>query len=304
VRTLRYGHTDRAFAIEGLTFDEPVVSISESPGHPDRPPVFRNCVFESGATFGAYPCAAPNLFDCTFRGNTVLYSYTTAGQPGFSGLRFEHCRLTVTAICGILKFSDCVFTGAPDTAIVFQSLPENMITFERSVIESTAVGLATNSSETALRLLDCDVRDVGIGLDLYTPISRQNWTELTLSRTDFDRVGRAVRTTSPWALYVDHVNVRDCAGPAFDAKTARATIFGLSIERAGAGLLLQGVNPTWPSGATFFGASLDSCVVSNAAGDGIRVIAVPTTSGRVRVNRRRFRCGRRGIFLNAHGVTS
>ena len=195
MQSVRLGASDQGFEVQGLRFLEKVGPLLMYPGHPIRPPVFRYCIFEGGASFSSYPCMWPNLFDCTFRGDTELLSYTNQGKTHFSRLRFERCRLETMPICGNLDFDECAVVGTADTALVVHGTGDNPVTFLRCAFDSLATAIVVPTSGTELILTDCQFRDVGKGLDLTGPLQIYSGgaPKVTLSATSFERIGRAIQ---------------------------------------------------------------------------------------------------------------
>ena len=292
-------------AIRGFRFLERVFDLPPEAGLPGQPPVFRECVFESGVKFGLYQGMWAHLFDCTFRGDSELRQYASFGLPAFSGLRFERCGLTLTTSTGPAKFEDCTFTGCPDTAVAFAGEPENQAEFTRCTVESCAVAFANVSPGPALVLTDCAVRDVGVALRLTSPAQRHVTPWARLSRTTIERVGAAIEGTGPWDFRLDHCRLAHCSGIAFQAHASFANMTAVRIEHAAAGVLLSGVAATFSSNDVFRGFLADSCDIRNVAGDALWLHAASAAgSGRVAIRNSTFaHNGGGGIIVAARGVT-
>ena len=214
-------------------------------------------------------------------------------------------RLTIQSSTGPVYFRDCVFTGCADTAIVFRGSQDNPIGFTSCRIESCAVGFATTSDEPTLELTDCVVRDVGDGLSLTAPYASHLAPAVSVTGMSFERVGTALRSVGPWRYDVVRSSITDCSGPAVNVQTREARFTRLVVQRAAAGVLVEGVPSFTNSPHVFTGFLADSCDIRDVNGDALRVDAAPATaSGRVRVRYSTIsNADGAGVRLTARGAT-
>lgn len=260
------------FEFDGLSIVEPV----EASGRPFA--AWRNCRFEGGFWSLAIG-ELPGMSNCEFLARSVLRGFT---RSAFEGLVFRDAPLWVGTRDGPVRFEDCTFEGAADSAVTISPTDWLHVHFDDCRFTGVQRGIIvdgrTYSAGDGVSVTNCSFTDVGTGIEfeydvphLPKPGLDSPGPGLVVTNSEFSRVGTAIRWLSPNSAHasIRDVIVRETSGPAIELSFSSGAIGNTTIRNAGGdGILLAPSSPPrlHPQRLEVLG-----CDIRDVRGDGIRL---------------------------------